>query len=142
MRVRRSREIRAPREQIWEIVADPWQLPRWWPRTDRVEGVTGSDWTSILGSDRGRSVRADWSVVVTRRPERRRWRQELEGTPFARLFAAHEVEVELEGQTRVSITIEQALRGWTRLAPFLVRRAARRQADEALAGLAALVEPA
>lgn len=141
MRVRRTRRIDAPAEAVWSTVSDPWSLPRWWPRTERVESVGAAGWTSVLATPRGRALRADWRVVAEEPRVRRRWAQELEGSPFARLLTAHEVEVSLSaegGSTSVALEIEQRLRGWARFAPFLVRRAARRQADEALVALAGL----
>ena len=82
-------------------------------------------------------MRADWRLESSRKPVRR-WSQELEGTPFERLFTRHVVEVEAlpeDGGTRVRLTIEQQPRGWARLAPFMLKRAARRQAQEALDGI-------
>lgn len=140
MRVRRTRRIDAPPDRVWAIAADPWALPRWWPRTQRVEDVSGTGWTSVMATNRGRSVRVDWRVTASQPPMRRRWEQQIAGSPFERLLDSHRVELTLApgaGATTVGLEIEQDLRGWARLAPFLVRRAARRQADEALAGLAA-----
>jgi uncharacterized protein YndB with AHSA1/START domain len=138
MRTHRSRVVAAPADDVWRLVVDPYSLPRWWPRTQRVEGVHGGGWTTVLGSERsGRSVRADWRLESSRKPVRR-WSQELEGTPFERLLTRHVVEVEAtahDGATKVTLTIEQQPRGWARLAPFMLRRAARRQADQALDGL-------
>jgi carbon monoxide dehydrogenase subunit G len=138
MRAQRSRLVGAPADDVWRLVSDPYAMPRWWPRTQRVEGVRGDGWTTVLGNARsGRSVRADWRLDSSRKPVRR-WSQELDGTPFARLFTGHSVEVAVaaEGEaSRVTLTIEQQVRGWARLAPFLIRRAARRQADEALSGI-------
>lgn len=144
MITRRSRVVRAPRPAVWEVVGDPWHLPRWWPRTARVEGVSEQGWTSVLSSERGRSVRADWTLEASEPPELRRWFQELAGTPFARLFEHHAVEVRLEEApdgTEVTLAIEQTPRGWARMAPFLMRRAARVQIEDALTGLARVVEP-
>jgi carbon monoxide dehydrogenase subunit G len=138
MRVRRSRVVAAAADDVWRLVADPYSLPRWWPRTQRVEGVHGGGWTTVLGNERsGRSVRADWRLDSSRRPVRR-WSQELEETPFARLFTRNVVELEAApegGATRVTLTIEQQVRGWARLAPFMIRGAAKRQAAEALDGI-------
>jgi uncharacterized protein YndB with AHSA1/START domain len=142
---RRSRVVRAPVGDVWAVLADPWHMPRWWPRTSRVEGVSDEGWTSVLASDRGHSVRADWAVETSEFPSRRRWVQELEGSPFARLFDFHAIEARLapaDGDaTKVTLEIEQRVRGWARFAPFLVRRAMKRQADEALAGLEQAVAP-
>jgi len=35
---RASRTLAAPRERVWEVVAEPHNLLRWWPRT-QVEGL-------------------------------------------------------------------------------------------------------
>ena len=143
MKVTRSRRVRAPTGRVWGMIADAHQLPRWWPRTTRVEGVSSSGWTSVLVSDRGRSVRMDWRVEQTDAPRLRVFSQELAGSPFERLMDSHHVRLRLapdDDGSRIEIEIERRLRGWARMAPFLVRRAARQEADGALAGLAAAVE--
>ena len=145
MVVRRSRTVAAPVDDVWRIVRDPYHLPRWWPRTQRVEGVSSSGWTSVLVTDRGRAVRADYRVELSKGSERRRWSQQLEGTPFERLFREVVCEVALTpaaAGTQVGIEMRQRPRGWARFGGFMLRRAARRQADEALAGLAGLLEGA
>ena len=59
----RSRTIAAPRDQLWELVSDPYHLPRWWPTVQRVEDVSADAWTTVATSSRGRAVRFDWSRV-------------------------------------------------------------------------------
>jgi carbon monoxide dehydrogenase subunit G len=143
--VRRSRTVGAPVDDVWRIVRDPYHLPRWWPRTQRVEGVSSSGWTSVLVTEKGRSVRADYRVELSKGGERRRWSQELAGTPFAGLFSEVVFEVDLApggGGTVVGLETRQKPRGWARFGGVMLRRAAKRQADEALAGLAGLVEGA
>ena len=143
MIVHRSRTVAAPVEEVWRIVRDPYHLPRWWPRTERVEGVSDAGWTSVLTSDRGRAVRADYRVQASRGRERRRWAQELAGSPFERIFAEQVTELVLTpagSQTLVGIEVTQRPRGWARFGGFMLRRATRRQLDAALAGLAGLVE--
>ena len=138
---RRSRTVAAPPERVWGTVGDPHHLPRWWPRVQRVEGVTDEHFTEVLGTDDGRSLRADFRVVDSRPLERRAWEQELEGTPFERVFAAASTEVKLmpDGEgTRVTLVVRQQLRGTARLGGFMVRRATRRVLDEALEALEAL----
>ena len=129
-------------EAVWRTIADPHHLPRWWPRVQRVEGVAGERFTEVLGTDKGRSVRADFSVLESRAPEVRRWRQDVSGTPFERLLRSAETEVRLApddtGGTRVTLTLRQRLRGVGVLGGFMVGRANRRVADEALAALARL----
>ena len=141
-RTRRTRTMPASPEAVWRTIADPHHLPRWWPRVQRVEGVAGERFTEVLGTDKGRSVRADFSVLESRAPEVRRWRQDVDGTPFERLLRSAETEVRLApddtGGTRVTLTLRQRLRGFGALGGFMVGRANRRVADEALAALARL----
>jgi uncharacterized protein YndB with AHSA1/START domain len=135
-----SRTLAAPPEAVWAVVADPWHQARWWPRVVRMEAVDDGRFTQVLGTARGRGVRADFRVLETDAPRLLRWEQELEGTPFERLLAEAATALELtpaDGGAATSVTIElrQRLLGWSRLAPFLFKRAARRQLTEALAGL-------
>jgi uncharacterized protein YndB with AHSA1/START domain len=138
---RRSRTIGAAPERVWATVGDPHHLPRWWPRVERVEGVSRDRFTEVLGTDRGRSVRADFRVVESSAPARRVWEQELAGSPFERVFSAARTEVALEpadGGTRVTIVVRLRMRGPGRLGGWVVRRATRRVLDEALGALEAL----
>ena len=133
----------APLDDVWQIVRDPCHLPRWWPRTQRVEGVSSGGWTSVLVTDQGRSVRADYRVELTKSGERRRWCQEVAGTPFEKLFREVVYEIALapsDGGTDVGLDVHQRPAGWARFGGVMLRRAARRQCDEALEGLAGLVE--
>jgi carbon monoxide dehydrogenase subunit G len=142
MKVRRSRVVAAAPDELWATVGDPYHLPRWWPRVERVELVQGDGFTQLLRTDKGRAIRADFRVVQSHRPELRRWRQEVEGTPFAGILAWSETEIRLEpegsGSTRVTLEQEQKLRGMARFGGFMVRRATRRALDGALEGLEAL----
>jgi uncharacterized protein YndB with AHSA1/START domain len=142
MKVRRSRIVAAAPDDVWATVGDPYHLPRWWPRVERVELVQGDGFTQLLRTDKGRAVRADFRVLQSRRPELRRWRQEVEGTPFEGILAWSETEIRLAphggGGTRVELVQEQKMKGMARLGGFMVRRAARRALDGALDGLEAL----
>jgi uncharacterized protein YndB with AHSA1/START domain len=141
---RRSRTLAAPPERVWGTVGDPYHLPRWWPRVQRVEGVTDEHFTEVLGTDDGRSLRADFRVVVSREPEQRAWEQELAGTPFERIFSAASTEVSLTPDaagTRVTLVVRQQLRGSARMGGFMVRRATGRVLDDALDALEALHGP-
>jgi uncharacterized protein YndB with AHSA1/START domain len=138
---RRSRTVAAPPQAVWATVGDPHHLPRWWPRVSRVEGVDERGFTEVLTTDRGRAVRADFRLKERRAPELCRWTQAVDNTPFERILAASETEVRLApaaGGTRVTLELRQRLRGTARLGGFLVRRAARRQLDDALDALARL----
>lgn len=141
-----SRTLAAPPEAVWEVVADPWHQARWWPRVVRMEAVEDGRFTQVLGTARGRGVRADFRVTEVDAPRLLRWTQELEGTPFERLLAEAETAIALApmdtgAATTVTIELRQRLLGWSRLAPFLFKRAARRQLAEALAGLDAALSP-
>ncbi|MGN6188933.1 MAG: SRPBCC family protein [Conexibacter sp.] len=140
-----SRTLAAPPQAVWEVVADPWHQVRWWPRVVRMEGVGDGHFTQVLGTARGRGVRADFRVVEAVEPRLLRWEQELAGTPFQRLLAEATTAIALEptdgAATTVTIELRQRLLGWSRLTPFLFRRAARRQLSDALAGLEAAVSP-
>jgi uncharacterized protein YndB with AHSA1/START domain len=138
---RRSRTVADVPERVWETVSDPYHLPRWWPRVERVEAVSGEHFTEVLSTDRGRSLRADFRVVESRAPERRAWEQEVAGSPFERIMVSARTEVQLapEGAgTRVTLAIRQQMRGTARLAGWIVRRGTRRVLDEALGALEAL----
>ena len=139
MTAKRSRTVGAPVDAVWAVVGDPHHLPRWWPLTERVEAVDPQAWTSVLRSERGKVVRADYRVEAHEPPRHRAWSQQIEGTPFERLLREHRTEVDLTpagGATEVTLTITQRGRGTARLGMFMLRRAARRQLDEALDGLA------
>jgi uncharacterized protein YndB with AHSA1/START domain len=130
--------VGAAPEAVWALVADPSALPRWWPRTERVEGVSREAWTAVLRSRRGRPVRADWRLDGEDAGRRRAWAQQLEGTPFENLLAERRVEARLDSDrdgTRVTLELRQRGRRWARFGGFLLRRAARHELDGALAGL-------
>jgi uncharacterized protein YndB with AHSA1/START domain len=141
--VTRSREVPAPPGEVWQLVGDPYHLPRWWPKVTRVEAVAGGRFTEVLGGTKsGRAVRADFRVEEKRKGELLRFRQELEGSPFERVLREAETTIAVSpagSGTKVSVTLRQKLRGLSRLGGFLVRRATRRILDEALDGLEAAV---
>ena len=140
--IRRSRTIAAPPDEVWETACDPHHLPRWWPRVQRVEGVDAAGFTQVMRSSKGRPVRADFRIEEARPPEVCCWSQELEGTPFERLFTESSTTIRLAsdpgGGTRVTLEATRRMRGLNRLGGPLLRRATRHQLDEALDGLARL----
>jgi uncharacterized protein YndB with AHSA1/START domain len=136
--VRRTRVLHAPVERVWALVEDPYQLSRWWPGTVRVEGVGTGAWTCVLGAERGRTVRADFVLEESEPLRLRRWAQQVEGTPFARLISEAVTDVRLEPSaegTVVELVLAQRPRGWAILGSHMLRRGARRQLDDALRGL-------
>jgi uncharacterized protein YndB with AHSA1/START domain len=143
-RVTRTRTVEAPPSDVWKLVSDPYNLPRWWPRTARVENVDPkpggkrTQWTKVLQTGEGRGVRADFRCVSSSEGERYVWEQDLAGTPFERHLKALRVEVglrERDGGTEVSLTEEQSLKGMSKLGSPLMRRARRDVLDEALEGI-------
>ena len=142
-RVRRERTIEAPREEVWDLIADPHHLPRWWPAVQRVEEASPAAWTKVLATPRGKSVRADFTRLRADRPRSLAWRQEVDESPFERILREAVTEVSLEpvGElaTRVELRSIQRLRGMARLGGLMVRRATARQLDDALEGLSAVI---
>lgn len=143
-RVTRTRTVEAPPRVVWKLVSDPYSLPRWWPRTTRVENVDDKGggrrarWTKVLETSEGRGVRADFRCISSAEADRYVWEQELAGTPFEKHLKALQVEVRLreqEGGTEVSLSEEQSLRGMSKLGSPLMRRARGDVLDEALDGI-------
>jgi carbon monoxide dehydrogenase subunit G len=136
--VRRSRTVTATPEAVWRVVADPRSLARWWPRVERVKSISDDGWTTVLRSERGRALRADWRLEASA-DGRRAWSQELEGTPFAKVIAFRRVEVRVEAAddgTVVTLELSQRGRRMARFGSFMLRRAARKELEGALDGLA------
>ena len=128
---------RAP-DEVWQVISDPAQLPRWWPGVTRVEEATTQAWTTVLTSPKGKSVRMDFTRVEASEPTRLVWRQEVEQSPFERILAEATTSLELseaEAGTRVAIALDQKPRGWARFAPLQFRAAGTRQVQGALEGL-------
>jgi uncharacterized protein YndB with AHSA1/START domain len=142
-RVKRSRVIGADPQRVWDLVSDPHSLPRWWPRTKRVEDVRGAGtgrahWTTVLETERGTGVRADFQCTGSTEPKRYAWEQEVDGTPFERVLRRSALEVELDpdhSATRITLVSDERLRGLSRLGSAMMRGAAGRRLDEALDGI-------
>jgi uncharacterized protein YndB with AHSA1/START domain len=139
--VKRKRTVAAAHDAVWELVADPHHLPRWWPQVQRVEEVTepGDAWTKVLQTPRGKTVRADYTRLSWRPRHEIIWRHEVEESPFEAIldesFITISMEPAGEDQTRVELQAEQELHGRYRLGGMMLRRATKRQLDEALDGL-------
>jgi uncharacterized protein YndB with AHSA1/START domain len=144
-RANRRRTIAAPRAAVWELVSDPYNLPRWWPRTARVEDVEegapaeGRQWTTVLQTTEGRGVRADFRCSAAVEGERYSWEQRIEGTPFERHLRHSGADVRLadagDGGTEVALRSAQALRGLSRLGGPMMRRGQAALLEEALDGI-------
>src|SRR5438874_1271620 len=56
MRVQASRELLTARTDVWAMVAEPYNLPDWWPgvsgvQPDRRGTAAGARWQVIAGSE-------------------------------------------------------------------------------------------
>ena len=142
---RRTRVVGAPVADVWKVLEDPYQMPRWWPRVERVEGVEDDRFTQVFLSKRRHTVRADFRLLASEPPEaeqcrgHRSWTQEVMGTPFERVLQESTTDVVVEpvpeGGTRVTIAQRNKLRGTSRLGALQLRRATGKRLDEALDGL-------
>jgi uncharacterized protein YndB with AHSA1/START domain len=139
---RKARVLAATPERVWEVVSDPHHLPRWWPGVSRMEGVSEDRFTEVFFTKKGRPVRVDFRVLESEAHEdgagRRRWEQEVVGTPFERLLHEAVTEIRLEpadAGTRVEIVLKQTMRGYSRLGGIALRRVSGGKLVEALDGL-------
>ena len=108
--MRRETVVPQALDEVWRVVSDPAQLPRWWPGVTRVEEATPQAWTTVLTSPKGKSVRMDYSRVSALAPTRLVWRQEVDQTPFERILEQATTSLELseaDAGTRVAIELEQ-----------------------------------
>lgn len=138
----RSRTFKVSPNEIWEVIADPEHLPRWWPGVDRMEGVEGDRFTEVLTTKGGRPVRADFRIIQSDAPYALAWMQEVEGTPFQRVLSESIIAIALSlvgDGTTVTIEQRQKLRGYSRTGGFLLRRATGEKLDEALDGIARIL---
>jgi uncharacterized protein YndB with AHSA1/START domain len=141
-RVTRRRKVEAPAVVVWELISDPYNLARWWPKVMRVESIEGegadAQWTKVLGTAEGRGVRADFRCLEFAEGERYSWEQLIPGTPFERHLRRYEVQVNLadsDGGTEITLSATQTLRGLSRLGSPMMRRGQGGLLDEALDGI-------
>ena len=148
-RATRRRTIAAPVDRVWELVSDPYSLPRWWPRTSRVESVErtpegrGSQWTKVLETAEGRGVRADYRCIDSASGERYAWEQQVGGSPFERHLRSSVVEIRLrpaDNGAEVCLRSEQRLRGMSRLGSPMMRGGQGKTLEQALDGIEAALE--
>ena len=142
--VARRRSIPASPARVWDLIADPHNLPRWWPETIRVEDVRGdpgsrrSRFTQVLETSKGKPVRADFRCKAARAGELIVWEQELEGTPFEGFLRDSELELRLDpasDATEVTVEGRRRLRGLSKLGGLMMKRATGRTLNAALAGI-------
>jgi carbon monoxide dehydrogenase subunit G len=144
----RTCTVRAPVADVWKVIEDPHQMPRWWPGVERMEGVEDDRFTQVFMSKRRRPVRVDFRVLASEPPDaeypsgHRTWQQEVAGTPFERVLHESITEVLVEPAdegTRVTIAQRQKLRGYSRMGALTMRSATAKRLDEALDGLARIL---
>jgi carbon monoxide dehydrogenase subunit G len=136
--------IGAPLAEVWKVIEDPYQMPRWWPGVERMEEVEEDRFTQVFKTRRRRTVRADFRVLASEAPGgqdtsgHRAWTQEITGTPFEPVLREAITEVALEPAergTRVTIAQRQRLRGYSKTGALAMRSATGKRLDEALDGL-------
>lgn len=146
---KRSRVISVEPDAVWRLIADPHNLPRWWPETMRVENVEGkpgarrSRFTQVFETRQGSPVRADFRCTESTRPDRLVWDQQIEGTPFDKFLKAAELEFRIDGDpagSKVTLEGRRTLRGLSKLGAPMMSRATRRSLSAALEGMAAALE--
>ncbi len=141
--VKRERALSAPPERVWAVARDPERLPQWWPLVSRVEEADQGAWTTVMTTARGKTLRADYTVLESVEPERLVWRHELEESPFERIMSDSRYQLVLEPEgdgTRVELAHRTRLRGFARFGVIQIRLATRKTLDRALEGLATLAE--
>jgi uncharacterized protein YndB with AHSA1/START domain len=110
-----TRELLAPREDVWAFVSDPHSMARWWPG---IQGVTpdrrgfapGARWV-VHGDDRPSLMRKPHHsgallILKVRPPEFAAW--QLTGERFDIEFTLEEAE---EGLTRATLVVEAPWHG-------------------------------
>ncbi len=149
-RAERNRLLLATPASVWELIADPFAMTRWWPDVVRVEGVEEDRFTLVFQSKRKRAVRMDFRVLASDAPGsggepsgHRAWEQEVQGTPFERVLDSSITEVVLDpvhgGTTQVTIAQAQKLRGYSRTGALMLRRSTEKRLAEALDALEQIV---
>ena len=134
-RVVASRELLAPREEVWGFLAEPHHLPDWWPgvrgvRPDRRGLAPGARWQLTAGPQTGGLMGAFFRspeaagvlVVLDVRPN------ELVRLLFTddRIEAELQLEPARDSRTRATLAIEGP---WLRVNRSLPRRALNRLHD-------------
>lgn len=103
-----------------------------------MSGGRRSRWTTVLETQRGRGVRADYRCTSAAAGERYLWEQDIEGTPFEKILRSAALDIHLQGRngsTVVTLAGSERLRGLSRLGSPMMRRAMRRRLDDALDGI-------
>ena len=113
-----SRELLAPREDVWALVAEPYHLPDWWPayagvRPDRRGLSEGARWHVMRGRSPGllRRPSSEGLIVI---------RRVVAGRELAWRDLAQEIDAEIvltdEGATRTRARVAVSGAWWRLLA--------------------------
>ena len=138
-------DIDAPRELVYDVVADPRCLHEWVTIQEELEEAPDGDLTP--GSElrqrmkvAGRRFHLSWTVVEAERPSRIVW--EGHGPMRTKARAVYELSANGNGSTRFHYLNEYQLPGGPagRIAGGAIARASRREADRTLQRLRDLVE--
>jgi uncharacterized protein YndB with AHSA1/START domain len=144
----RTRTIAAPVADVWKVIEDPYQMPRWWPDVERMEGIEEDRFTQVFKTRRRRTVRADFRVLASEPPGgdytsgHRTWTQDVLGTPFETVLHESVTEIVVEpadGGSRVTLAQRQRLRGYSKTGALAMRSATAKRLDDALKGLERIV---
>lgn len=131
-------EVPGAAESIWDWVADPARLPRWWPAVDRVDRPSSDVYTRWVRSPRGNAVAMTFRLSELEPGRRAVWTQQLEGTAFERSIRSAEETIEIVPEadsTVVRLTLRRRLRGTARLGSAFIGRGQRRELEMARAAL-------
>ena len=134
------KQLSAPAREVWVMVSDPYRMPEWWPRVERVEGVSDGQFTQIMRSKSGRIVRGDFRILISDASAMTlEIEQLIEGTPFASVLSRSTARVAIEGdheRCEVAVELDQEpASGLARIGSLFISRAARSTAREALDSL-------
>jgi carbon monoxide dehydrogenase subunit G len=143
MKVERTIDLAAPREQVYRLLMDPSRLGEWVTIHERFDDAPdelaqGSEMTQRL-KVAGQRFTVHWKVTEDERPSRVKW----EGTGPARTSARVVYDLaEHDGGTRFSYLNEYELPGGAagRIAGRAVSAAAGREVERSLERLKRLVE--
>ena len=125
-------------DQVWEWVADPGRLPRWWPDVDRVDRPGEATYVRWVTSPRGRAVPMRFELSSLEPGVCVTWSQAIIGTAFERAVKSATEEISLKSVddgSLVRLTISRKLRGTAKLGSFFVRRGQKQQLALAAEGL-------
>jgi hypothetical protein len=104
-----TRELLAPREDVWKVVAEPYHLPDWWPA-----------YSGVQPDRRGLAEGARWEVVRSRTPGFVRRPRGSALILIRRVDVGRELRwFDLAQQIEAGVRLEEAGSGRTRATAFV-----------------------